>query len=98
MKWEVIDIVYSTHWIQNSYNIIGFVQDYPRLGGGNFLSTFVALMENKNCKYIFDIDEFNKVASFTSNRLINDNNWRKLVNKKISLYTKRYFAAGEKFR
>ena len=98
MNWEIIDIVYSTHWLMNSYNVKGFIQDYPRLGGGNFLSTFIGLMENKNCKYIFDINEFNKVADFTSNRLINDDKWRKSVYKKIGFYTKQYFKASEKFR
>ncbi len=53
---------------------------------------------NYTCSYLFDKKEFENAAHFTANKLLNDNEWRNKIYKKIDLLTKKYFQAGENFR
>ena len=93
---EIYERIYSSHWFLTSYHGIGFVFDFPRIGGGKFITQVLCIMENQMCRFIFDRDEFEKAANYTSDRLINDNKWRAKIYHKITYYTKRYFALGEK--
>src|SRR3989344_2441290 len=95
---EIYERVFSSHWFLTSYNGIGFVFDFSKIGGGNFISQVIYKMENQMCGYIFDREEFEKAANFTANKLINDLKWRKAIYQKIDYYTKHYFEAGEKLR
>lgn len=96
--FEIFERVYSSYWFITNYNALGFVFDFPKLGAGNFITKAIFVMENGMCRYIFDIDEFEKAANFTSERLINDDAWRLGLYRKIDFYTKRYFQAGERLR
>ncbi len=98
MGLEIFERVYSSHWFLSSYNGPGFVRDFPGIGGGRFITKAVYNMEDDCCRYIFDNEEFDQTAHFTSDRLINDHRWRARIYKKISLYTRIYFQAGEKIR
>lgn len=93
---ETYERVYSSHWFLTSYNGIGFVFDFPKIGGENFISQAIYVMKDQVCGYVFDREEFEKAANFTSYRLINDHKWRKIIYQKIDYYTKHYFEAGEK--
>ena len=98
MSFEIFERIYSSHWFLSSYNGPGFVRDFPKIGGGKFITKAVYIMENNMCRYIFDNVEFEKAANFTADRLINDNKWRLSIYKKIDFYTKRYFQSGENLR
>lgn len=93
---EIYERIFTSHWFLTSYNGIGFVFDFPKIGGGNYISQIIYLMENKMCRYVFDKEEFENTAKFTANKLINNHVWRRQVYKKIDYYTKNYFAQGEK--
>ena len=95
---ETYERVYSSHWFLTSYNGIGFVFDFPKIGGGNFISQVIYKMENQMCGYIFDREEFEKAANFTANKLINDLKWKEKIYQKINYYTEHYFEAGEKLK
>lgn len=95
---EIYERIFSSHWFLTSYNGIGFVFDFPKIGGGNFLSQAIYVMENQMCRYIFDHEEFELAANYTANKLINNDKWRKGVYKKIDYFTRHYFAAGENLR
>ena len=97
-SFDIFERVYSSHWFITNYNALGFVFDFPKLGAGSFITKVIFVMENAMCRYIFDIDEFEKAANFTSERLINDDAWRLGLYRKIDFYTKRYFHAGERLR
>src|SRR3989338_3652654 len=94
---EIFERVYRSHWFLTSYNGIGFVYDYPKpkIGGGNFISQVIYLMENQVWKLIYDRKEFEKAANFTADKLINNNKWRKKNYQKIDYYTAYYFKAGD---
>lgn len=98
MTFEVIERVYNGNWFFNSFSTRGFVQYYPSAGGGDFISKFVGINQGNVCKYIYDIEEFNKAAEFAADKLLNDHKWRSSIYKKIDFYTEKYFAAGEKLR
>src|SRR3989338_9541376 len=95
---EVFERIFSSHWFLTSYNCIGFVRDFPKIGGGNYVSKIVYVMENDMCRYLFDKNEFEKVAQFTADKLINNHTWRREIYKKIDYFTKEYFNAGERLR
>ncbi|MDP3298195.1 MAG: hypothetical protein Q8N09_11535 [Thermodesulfovibrionia bacterium] len=97
-RFNIFERIYSSHWFLTSYNGPGFVYDFSSMGGGNFITKAFYVMEQGTCRYIFDIDEFEKGAHFTANRLINDNKWRLGIYKRIDFYTKKYFSAGESLR
>lgn len=96
--FDIYERIYSSHWFLTSYNGIGFVYDFPRMGGGRFITKAVYVMENGMCRYIFDKSEFEQAARFTSHRLVSDDRWRLGIYRKIDYYTKRYFTMGEKLR
>ncbi len=98
MSFEIFERVYSSHWFLTSYNGPGFVRDFPKIGGSEFMTKAIYIMENGMCRYVFDNIEFEKAANYTANRLINDNKWRHKSYKKIDYFTKKYFQAGEKLR
>lgn len=98
MGRDIFERIYSSHWFLSSYNGPGFVFDFPKLGGGNYITKAIYIMEKDMCRYIFDTKEFDAAAHFNANRLINDNKWRAGIYRKIDFYTKRYFEAGEKLR
>lgn len=98
MSFEIFERVYSSHWFLTSYNGPGFVRDFPKSGGGKFITKAIYIMENGMCRYIFDDNQFERAANFTADRLINDDKWRLGIYKKIDFYTKRYFQAGENLR
>lgn len=95
---EIFERVFSGHWFLTSYNGIGFVFDFPKIGGGDFITQIIYVMENEMCRYIFDRDEFEKGAQFTSDKLLHNDPWRKKIYGKIDHYTKAYFDAGEDLR
>lgn len=95
---EVFERIFSSHWFLTSYNGIGFVRDFPKIGGGNYVSKIVYVMENDMCRYLFDKNEFEKGAQFTADKLINNHTWRREIYKKIDYFTKEYFNAGERLR
>ncbi|MEK7556482.1 MAG: hypothetical protein AAB538_00725, partial [Patescibacteria group bacterium] len=97
-NWDIYERIYSSHWFLTSYNAQGFGFDFPAMGGGSFMTQAVYVMEKGMCRYIFDSDEFERAAQYTSDRLINDDKWRENVYQNINLYTRRYFAAGERLR
>ncbi|MEK6943471.1 MAG: PEP-utilizing enzyme [Nanoarchaeota archaeon] len=98
MSFEIFERIYSGHWFLSSYNGPGFVRDFPKIGGGKFITKAIYVMENQMCRYIFDNNEFEKAANFTADRLINDDKWRLSIYKKIDFYTKKYFQTGENLR
>lgn len=98
MSFEIFERIYSGHWFLSSYNGPGFVRDFPKMGGGKFISKAIYVMENQMCRYIFNNSEFEKTANFTADSLINDDKWRLGIYKKIDFYTKRYFRTGENLR
>lgn len=95
---EIYERIYSGHWFLTSYRCLGFVFDFPKIGGGNFITQIFYVMENEMCRYIFDRDEFEKAAQFTSDKLLHNDVWRKKIYEKIDYYTKAYFDAGEELR
>lgn len=97
-RFDIFERIYSSHWFLSSYNGPGFVYDFPRIGGGAFITKAIYIMEQGMCRYVFDADEFEQAANYTSARLLNDHRWRRGVYGKINFYTKKYFAAGEQLR
>ncbi|MFA7286794.1 MAG: PEP-utilizing enzyme [Patescibacteria group bacterium] len=97
-NFEIYERIYSSHWFLTSYNGIGFIFDFPKIGGGNFLKKVIYVMENQMCRYIFNHKEFELAANYTADKLINNNKWRKEVYEKIDYFTKQYFDAGENLR
>lgn len=95
---EIYERVYSSYWFLASYHGLGYVFDFPKIGGGNFISQVIYLMENQVWKLIYDREEFEKAANFTADKLINDHKWRKKIYQKIDYYTENYFAAGENLK
>lgn len=95
---DIYERIYSSHWFLTSYNGLGFVRDFKKLGGGDFISELVYVMENDMCRYIFRTQEFEAGAAYTARKLINNPAWRKGLNKKIDFFTKKYFEWGEKIR
>lgn len=98
MVWDVYERIFSSHWLLTSYNGIGFVFDFPRIGGGGAITQAIYIMERGTCRYIFDTAQFEVAATFTANRLLNDHRWRQGVYRKIDHYTRTYFNAGEALR
>jgi len=95
---EIYERVYSSYWFLAGYHGIGYIFDFPKIGGGNFISQVIYLMDNQVWKLIYDREEFERAANFTANKLINDYKWRKKIYQKIDYYTEHYFEAGEKLR
>lgn len=98
MKWEIFERIYSSHWFLSSYNGPGFVRDFPRIGGGTFMHHAIYIMGDDMCRYVFEVDEFEKAAQFTAHKLINNDKWRSDIYRKINFYTKRYLVASERLR
>ncbi len=95
---DIYERIYSSHWFLTSYNGVGFVHNFSKIGGGDFVSEVIYVMENEMCRYIFRVNEFEAGAKYTAKKLINDHKWRSGVYKKIDYFTKKYFEAGEKLR
>ena len=98
MSWEVFERIYSGHWFLSSYNAQLWVRAFPRLGGGNFLSQVVWIMDKGVCHNVFRSDEFEKSAQHISGQLANNGAWRTDIYKHIDVITKKYFKAGERLR
>lgn len=98
MSFEIFERIFSSHWLLSSYNGICLVRDFPKIGGGKFITKAIYIMENGICRYVFDGNQFERAANFTANRLINDDKWRLGIYKKIDFYTKGYFQSGENLR
>lgn len=98
MSWEIFERIYSGHWFLSSFNAPGWIRDFPRLGGGNFINTCIWIMRNGVCQYVLDSKEFDDAAHFAADRLINNSKWRGWIYQKINFLTRRYFDAGERLR
>lgn len=94
-EFEIFERIYSSQWFYSSYNALGFVHDFPKMDGGNFITNVIFIMENSTCSYVFVKNEFERTAQFTSDKLLNNDKWRLKIYKKIESVTKEYFKAGE---
>ncbi|MFA4936890.1 MAG: PEP-utilizing enzyme [Patescibacteria group bacterium] len=98
MALLIYDRIFSGHWLLLGYHGRGFVHDFPRLGGGSYITKVIAVMDKGVCTYFFDDQEFNKSANFAANRLLNDNKWRTKIYDKINLYADKFFKSAKLFR
>jgi len=97
-NFEIFERIYSSQWFYSSYNALGFIRDFPKIGGGNFITKVIFIMENSTCLYLFDKEEFERAANFTADKLLNNDKWRLKIYGKIESITKKYFDAGESLR
>ena len=98
MPLEVMERVYSGHWLLQSFNCQGFVHDFYRFTGKKFFTKYCSLMHGGINLMIWDTEEFEKSASYLTERFINDEKWRKELNNLFESYSHAYFYAGERLR
>ena len=98
MNFDIYERIYSSHWFLSGYSGIGIVRDFPKMGGGKFMKNAMYIMEKDMCRYIFEKEQFEKAADYTSDKLINNEKWRKKIYRRIERFTKLYFNGAEKLR
>lgn len=96
-QFEIFDSFYNAHWFLTAYYRQSF-SELLHYGGTKAISKFIGTMKNDVHTLIFDANEFNQAADFYSERLINDNNWRKIMYEKHDYYTGKYFKEADRFR
>lgn len=97
MGWEIFDRFYKAHWFLTGYSC----RNFPTLmidASNPSESRFIGVMEDDVNSMVFDTEQFNRMADFLADRLINDHVWRERMYHKFEHYAKRYFKAGERFR
>ncbi len=102
-EFEVVERLYNAPWLLVGYSSVGFVHDYPKLGGGSFVKHYVGTMESASDSRIvnemlFVPAEFEEAAQHTARRLIHDDAWRRLRYAEFEAVASGYFGQGERLR
>ena len=98
MPIEVMERIYSGHWMLQSFNCKGFVEDFHRFSGMKVFTKYISIMEKGVCFMCWDTEEFERNANLLADKLLNDSAWRKRIYALFDAYSRAYFLAGERFR